>query len=256
MSGHRISLSTIISGDDRGLKTFIQQFLAKLNIAGEVERVLGSDRYSTSVVMEGLESNVQTAKLLLIESLKQAYPNLPTPVEWKPKVSMSDMSSESRSKFQIKPTTDFATCREVSFGENSNADVFEVAPGDSASVVSFSLGARSLSLLGHIAHIMKKIDKNVVTVSYACVGGNRHELFDTTTCTSLSAFLEMVDISKELAIPIHARKLYARLHDGSRAYVSQFSTLENGKEYWVETDLNKPNTLKKGILWSNCSEKH
>jgi hypothetical protein len=68
--------------------------------------------------------------------------------------------------------------------------------------------------------------------------------FDITTCVSWSQFLQKVDTSTELAIPIHTRKIYHYLPQGGHSYVSGVTALQEGKEYFVETDLGKPDTKR------------
>ena len=134
---------------------------------------------------------------------------------------------------KVKHTLNPAVRRENSSGEVSNVDLFdEVAPNESAS----QLGSRSLSLLGHFAHLFKKTQRTVITVTY----GKKSETFDITTCTSWAHFLQKVDKSPKLKIPIHTREMYHYLPYGRHSYVSELSALQEGKEYYVETDLDKP----------------
>ena len=119
----------------------------------------------------------------------------------------------------------------------SRVEVFdEVAPNGSAS----QLGSRTLSLLEHFAHLFKKTQRTVITVSYNSTYGKKSETFDITTCTSWAHFLEKVDKSPKLKIPIHTREIYHYLPHGGHSSVSELSALQEGKEYFVETDLDKP----------------
>lgn len=216
------------------MKTFIQQFMTKQNIGGVVERVKEENGYSTTVRMEANESSIQAGKLLLVDTLKQKYPNLQIPPaeEW-----LLEHSTEPLFGSKVKHTSNPAVSRENSSGEVSKVDVFdEVAPNESAS----QLGSRSLSLLEHFAHLFKKTQRTVITVSYTSSYGKKSETFDITTCTSWAHFLQKVDKSPELAIPIHTRKIYHYLSHGGHSYVSELSALQEGKEYFVETDLDKP----------------
>ena len=229
-SPNRVSLFVTLPGEDKGLKTFIQQFLAKQNIGGVVERVKEENHYSTTVLMEACESSIQAGRILLLATLKQKYPNLQIPPveEWH-----LEHSTESLFGSKVKHTSNPGVSRENSSGEVSNLEVFdEVAPNESAS----ELGSRSLSLLEHFAHLLKKTQRTVITVSY----GNKSETFDITTCTSWEHFLQKVDKSPKLAIPIHTREIYHYLPHGRHSYVSELSALQEGKEYFVETDLDKP----------------
>ena len=148
-------------------------------------------------------------------------------------------------------TEPFYRSKENSSGEVSKVDVFDdVAPNESAS----QLGSRSLSLLEHLTHLFKKTQRTVITVSYKSTYGKNSETFDITTCTSWAHFLQMVDKSPKLKIPIHAREIYHYLSDGGHSYVSALSALQEGKEYFVETDLDKPGSDLKytmeQIKWS------
>ena len=52
--------------------------------------------------------------------------------------------------------------------------------------------------------------------------------------------MQKVDKSPKLKIPIHTREIYHYLSHGGHSYVSELSALQEGKEYFVETDLDKP----------------
>ena len=198
---NRVSLFVTLPGEDKGLKIFIQQFLAKQNIGGVVERVKEENHYSTTVLMEACESSIQAGRILLLATLKQKYPNLQIPPveEWH-----LEHSTESLFGSKVKHTSNPGVSRENSSGEVSKVDVFdEVAPNESAS----QLGSRSLSLLEHFAHIFKKTQRTVITVSYKSTYGKKSETFDITTCTSWAHFLQKVDKSPKLNIPIHTRIL-------------------------------------------------
>ena len=208
--------------------------MTKQNIGGVVERVKEENDYSTTVLMEANESSIQAGRILLVATLKQKYPNLQIPPEeeW-----LLEHSTEPLFGSKVKHTSNPAVSRENSSGEVSKVDVFdEVAPNESAS----QLGSRSLSLLEHFAHLFKKTQRTVITVSYTSSYGKKSETFDITTCTSWAHFLQKVDKSPELAIPIHTRKIYHYLPHGGHSYVSELSALQEGKEYFVETDLDKP----------------
>jgi hypothetical protein len=194
---NRVSLFVTLPGENKGLKTFIQQFMAKQNIGVVVERVKEENGYSTTVRMEANESSIQAGKLLLVGTLKQKYPNLQIPPaeEW-----LLEHSTEPLFGSKVKHTSNPAVSRENSSGEVSKVDVFdEVAPNESAS----QLGSRSLSLLEHFAHLFKKTQRTVITVSYSSTYGKKSETFDITTCTSWDHFLQKVDKSPKLKIPIH-----------------------------------------------------
>ena len=171
--------------------------MAKQNIGVVVERVKEENGYSTTVRMEANESSIQAGKLLLVGTLKQKYPNLQIPPaeEW-----LLEHSTEPLFGSKVKHTSNPAVSRENSSGEVSKVDVFdEVAPNESAS----QLGSRSLSLLEHFAHLFKKTQRTVITVSYSSTYGKKSETFDITTCTSWDHFLQKVDKSPKLKIPIH-----------------------------------------------------
>ena len=230
----RVSLFVTLPGEDKGLKTFIQQFMAKQKIGGVVERVKEENGYSTTVRMEANESSIHAGKLLLVNNLKQKYPNLQIPPaeEW-----LLEHSTGPLLGSKVKHTSSPAVSRENSSGKVSKVDVFdEVAPNESAS----QLGSRSLSLLEHFAHLFKKTQRTVITVSYTSTYGKKSETFDITTCTSWNHFLQKVDKSPKLNIPIHTREIYHYLPHGGHSYVSELSALQEGKEYFVETDLDKP----------------
>ena len=97
----------------------------------------------------------------------------------------------------------------------------------------------SLSLFWS-SHLFKKPQITVITVSYTSNYGKKSETFDITTCTSWAHFLQKVDKSPKLKIPIHTREIYNYLSHGGHSYVSELSALQEGKEYFVETDLDKP----------------
>ena len=184
--------------------------------------------------MEGNEGSIQAGRILLVATLKQKYPNLQIPPaeEW-----LLEHSTDPLFGSKVKHTSNPAVSRENSSGEVSKVDVFdEVAPNESAS----QLGSRSLSLLEHFAHLFKKTQRTVITVSYKSTYGKKSETFDITTCTSWAYFLQKVDKSPKLKIPIHTREIYHYLSHGGHSYVSELSALQEGKEYFVETDLDKP----------------
>ena len=231
---NRIRLSVTLPGEDKGLKTFIQQFMAQQRIGGVVERIKEENGYSTTVLMEANESSIQTGRLLLVDVLQKKFPNLQIPPneEWRLEHSKSRLLSS-----KVKRTSNPAVSRENSSGKVTKEDLFdEVDPNESAS----HIGSRALSLLEHVAHLFKKTQRTVITVSYKSNHEKKSETFDITTCTSWANFLEKVDKSPELAIPIHTRKIYHYLPQGGHSYVSDLSALQEGKEYFVETDLDKP----------------
>lgn len=80
----RIALITKLPGDNKGLKTFIQQFLFKLKIASEVERIMEDGVYATHVRIEGIEGTIHSGKQILIQALQREFPNLDVSSEWIP----------------------------------------------------------------------------------------------------------------------------------------------------------------------------
>ena len=198
-----------------------------------MERVKEENDYSTTVLMEANESSIQAGRILLVATLKQKYPNLQIPPaeEW-----LLEHSTDPLFGSKVKHTSNPAVSRENSSGKVSKVVFDEVAPNESAS----QLGSRSLSLLEHFAHLFKKTQRTVITVSYTSTYGKKSETFDITTCTSWAHFLQKVDKSPNLKIPIHTREIYHYLPHGGHSYVSELSALQEGKEYFVETDLDKP----------------
>jgi hypothetical protein len=170
-SPNRVSLFVTLPGEDKGLKTYIQQFMTKHNIGGVAERVKEENDHSTTVLMEANESSIQAGRILLVATLKQKYPNLQIPPaeEW-----LLKHSTEPLFGSKVKHTSNPDVSRENSSEEVSKVDVFDVvAPNESAS----QLGSRSLSLLKHFAHLFKKTQRTVITVAY----GKKSETFDITT---------------------------------------------------------------------------
>jgi len=195
--------------------------------------------------MESTESKIHPAKSQLTNALAQYYPNVKFLSEWEP--HKSNLSADSLMKAKINKTYLPAVPRTNSSGKSSTVEIFdEVAPNDSASL----LGSRSMSILGHLAHIAGKTQKTIITVSYKDYVGIRTKDFDVTTCLSWTRFLNEVDKSPELAIPIHARKIYRILPDGRHSYVSELTALQSGEYYFVETDLNKPLMAKEKVQFS------
>jgi hypothetical protein len=74
MEENKIRLVTQITGEERGLKTFIAKFMAFMNISCAVERVRGENGYFTGVEIEAVESLVHAGKIALIAALKDKFP--------------------------------------------------------------------------------------------------------------------------------------------------------------------------------------
>ena len=81
MEENQIRLIIKIPGDERGLKSFVAQFMANLNISSVVERVRGENGYFTTVDIEGAESKIQSGMKQLIDALKDQFPNITHPSE-------------------------------------------------------------------------------------------------------------------------------------------------------------------------------
>ena len=169
-SPNRVSLFVTLPGEDKGLKTFIQQFMTKQNIGGVVERVKEENDYSTTVLMEANESSIQAGRILLVATLKQKYPNLQIPPEeeW-----LLEHSTEPLFGSKVKHTSNPAVSRENSSGEVSKVDVFdEVAPNESAS----QLGSRSLSFEAFCPFIQENPTQNIQLNPYLAQKSSIHQI--------------------------------------------------------------------------------
>ena len=228
MEESRIRVTTKIPGDDRGLKTFITQFMSHLNIFCVVERVRGEDGYYTTVEMEATESKIHLGKIQLMQALKEQFPNITIPSGW----DVFGGAGAPREVHIIRSSSP----RRNSSGELTQTIPFEeIRPIDSAS----SLGSRSMSLLAHLGHIFGKLQKTIVTICYKNASVTRKKEFDIATFVDWTKFMEAVATNPELHIPLPPKAIYRLLPDKSYSCVSQLTELQAGMEYYVQTELEK-----------------
>lgn len=99
-----------------------------------------------------------------------------------------------------------------------------------------------LETMGQFGRLFDKIHSKSICVCYKVKRCTRVANIVVSHFNSWETFLKRVEQHPGLALPVYARKIYYYINQSSRTYVTEVSALSPDRKYYVETDLNRPDS--------------